>query len=159
MCYDYVDDRIFGGEDQRFWSHTTTHTTLSKSFDTKLAPSAASELRWGQIIKTAPVGYVGSWATTPRRRKLERSWQSSGRFCLLPQTKLSSLASSRSVNKLSSPLGLRRFSFSFSRGVAAQLTSMGQSKHKAERKGSTRTREGKTPETKPSMRTEQPLAT
>ena len=62
MCYDYVDDLIFGGEDQRFWSHTTTHTTLSKTFDTKLAPSAASELRWGQRIKTAPVGCAGSSA-------------------------------------------------------------------------------------------------
>ena len=104
VCYDYVDDRIFGGEDQRFWSHTTTHTTLSKTFDTKLAPSTASELRWGQRIKTAPVGCAGSSAL----HRKDENWGIVAVIWLLPQTKLSSLASSRSVNKLLSPLGLRR---------------------------------------------------
>ena len=62
VCYDYVDDRIFGGEDQRFWSHTTTHTTLSKSFDTKLAPSADNQncSRWMCRLVS----------TTSQRRKL-----------------------------------------------------------------------------------------
>ena len=49
----------------------------------------------------------------------------------------------------------------YSTPVAAQLTTMGQWKHKAGRRGSKRTRGGQKPETKPSMNREfeQPLAT
>ena len=53
-------------------------------------------------IKTAPVGCAGSSAL----HRKDENWGIVAVIWLLPQTKLSSLASSRSVNKLLSPLGL-----------------------------------------------------
>ena len=88
-------------------SHHHPHHPF-EDLDTKLAPGASaassSELRWGQRIKTAPVGCAGSSAL----HRKDENWGIVAVIWLLPQTKLSSLASSRSVNKLLSPLGLRR---------------------------------------------------